>query len=723
MKNTEREGVSAVQSIVYSDLQWIFREQTVVDFGIDAQIEIANQESATGKVIAVQIKSGDSYFIRKTEENIIFCFDEKHKNYWVNHSLPVIILLYHPVSKECIWEVIDDYTVKQVSENRYKVGIPRENKFGVSSKAKLLILAYKEKIDDLAKEIDDLDVDKESVFDMLNDSQKKTFLNVRVIIDKKNASSEKGLFDYKKEEVSDVVSPMLDKMDNIFVGEHFLKSMCYIEAFICSTQSKTLIILGEAGIGKTTLVKMVIEKSKERNNILYIDTQKCRKDILNEIQSEYEINNRIRVIIIDGWDVLIPNERLNAWYNIMKWHYCHKEIKVIITSRYMENSIWENADIIRIHPLSQREVYTFLNSMTRDRFISDELAKKIVDFNTPLLLKMFVALTGQLDIPLEECTRDNILFSLISSQHSEEENWALENIAFRMMQDNKMIITLSDNKYLKYLSKFKELRIERGQVSFVHKMFYEIFAAKYAFRHIFKEEKDPKEFGAAVWDVFANNLCSINILNYIKFLIKNEKNDDIFLSQLNYNFGYMLECGMVFDFSNNMETFKAISNVFYTTWHIVSYVNRKYYKVFKPDISNISEVNLSCIINIFNKVYFNDTYLDFSHTDFSYMKLWRCNMTNMNFRESKLCHTNFLGSCFAGSDFQKADLSYSNLVATDLRCVNLKEAILTGANVGNCMISEDSLKYFLPYKDTLLHVEKLIVFMNDGTIKHFFDLF
>lgn len=94
----------------------------------------------------------------------------------------------------------------------------------------------------------------------------------------------------------------------------------------------------------------------------------------------------------------------------------------------------------------------------------------------------------------------------------------------------------------------------------------------------------------------------------------------------------------------------------------------------------------------------------------------------MNFRNSKLYHTNFLGSSFAGSDFQKADLSYSNLVAADLRRVNLKGAILTGANVGNCMISEDSLKYIQPYKDTLLHVEKLIVFMNDGTIKHFLDI-
>ena len=82
------------------------------DYGIDAQIEVTNQEYPTGKMIAVQIKSGASYFLSTTEDGIIFRFDEKHKKYWLGHILPVIVLLYHPVSQECIWEVIDKFTVE-----------------------------------------------------------------------------------------------------------------------------------------------------------------------------------------------------------------------------------------------------------------------------------------------------------------------------------------------------------------------------------------------------------------------------------------------------------------------------------------------------------------------------------------------------------------------------------------------------------------------------------
>lgn len=42
MTNIEREGVSAVQNIVYRELKWFFREQTVDDYGIDAQIEVTS---------------------------------------------------------------------------------------------------------------------------------------------------------------------------------------------------------------------------------------------------------------------------------------------------------------------------------------------------------------------------------------------------------------------------------------------------------------------------------------------------------------------------------------------------------------------------------------------------------------------------------------------------------------------------------------------------------
>ncbi|TSP10642.1 DUF4365 domain-containing protein [Cupriavidus campinensis] len=43
---TEQIGVNAVQRIVLRELEWIFREQPVIDMGIDAQIELVLGQAA-----------------------------------------------------------------------------------------------------------------------------------------------------------------------------------------------------------------------------------------------------------------------------------------------------------------------------------------------------------------------------------------------------------------------------------------------------------------------------------------------------------------------------------------------------------------------------------------------------------------------------------------------------------------------------------------------------
>jgi hypothetical protein len=58
---TERMGINAVEAIVLR-LGWIFREQARPDFGIDALVEICEHGKPSGRLIALQIKSGESFF-------------------------------------------------------------------------------------------------------------------------------------------------------------------------------------------------------------------------------------------------------------------------------------------------------------------------------------------------------------------------------------------------------------------------------------------------------------------------------------------------------------------------------------------------------------------------------------------------------------------------------------------------------------------------------------
>lgn len=123
--SVERVGVSTTEKII-NQMGLIFREQPTDDYGVDAQIETIENGYATGKLIAVQIKSGESYFNETTSESIIFRGERKHYDYWLNHSLPVIIVLYNPTNDTCYWNVVNSKTATLTSKN-WKIEVPFSN--------------------------------------------------------------------------------------------------------------------------------------------------------------------------------------------------------------------------------------------------------------------------------------------------------------------------------------------------------------------------------------------------------------------------------------------------------------------------------------------------------------------------------------------------------------------------------------------------------------------
>ena len=92
MQSSERQGVSIV-SYVFESMGFAFREQPIEDFGIDAIVEERESKSKlTGKLVGVQIKSGTSYFKNIKENKVTFWGKLKHYDYWINYSLPVILV-------------------------------------------------------------------------------------------------------------------------------------------------------------------------------------------------------------------------------------------------------------------------------------------------------------------------------------------------------------------------------------------------------------------------------------------------------------------------------------------------------------------------------------------------------------------------------------------------------------------------------------------------------
>nr|WP_309688253.1 DUF4365 domain-containing protein [Armatimonas sp.] len=111
---------------------WIFREQPIVDVGIDAHIEYSPAGHPTGQLIAVQIKTGPSYF-RDTGDHYSFRGELVHLDYWINHSLPVILVGHLPDSKETVWARIGSDTIRRIPTG-WCIDIPKTNVFGKEAK-------------------------------------------------------------------------------------------------------------------------------------------------------------------------------------------------------------------------------------------------------------------------------------------------------------------------------------------------------------------------------------------------------------------------------------------------------------------------------------------------------------------------------------------------------------------------------------------------------------
>lgn len=132
----ENIGIAAVFKTVQLELGWIFRAQEPQDFGIDAHIEIRDDYQATGKLLATQIKSGPSWFGESTDEGFVYRGKQDHLEYWLSHSLPVILILYNPDIDQSIWQIVSEETITR-TEKGWKVTVPRIQVLGMQSKPAL----------------------------------------------------------------------------------------------------------------------------------------------------------------------------------------------------------------------------------------------------------------------------------------------------------------------------------------------------------------------------------------------------------------------------------------------------------------------------------------------------------------------------------------------------------------------------------------------------------
>ena len=128
---TERIGVGIAMS-AFEHQNFAFREQSENDYGIDAHVELVEFEQATGRLLAIQLKSGASYLSETCPEGYVYRADKKHVDYWLKHSLPVLICLCDIECKTVYWQVVN-FNTAHLTGKMFKFIIPRSHQVDSSS--------------------------------------------------------------------------------------------------------------------------------------------------------------------------------------------------------------------------------------------------------------------------------------------------------------------------------------------------------------------------------------------------------------------------------------------------------------------------------------------------------------------------------------------------------------------------------------------------------------
>lgn len=131
---TERLGVLYVASI-FTEMGFIFREIPNSDTGIDGYIEEVNcSHEATGRLLAVQIKSGKSY-LNDRGEYFVYYADESHIKYWKLYSIPVILCIYNPETGNTYFQSIKSHS----QDFSNKICIPKGQILSSKNKDEILV--------------------------------------------------------------------------------------------------------------------------------------------------------------------------------------------------------------------------------------------------------------------------------------------------------------------------------------------------------------------------------------------------------------------------------------------------------------------------------------------------------------------------------------------------------------------------------------------------------
>ena len=166
---TERLGVFEIAKIFTKELGWIFREQPIVDVGLDAIVEESTEGNPTGKFLAIQIKSGNKNFY-DSGNTLTHYVSHIHYNYWLNLEIPIILVAHIPETDKVYWQEINKKNFKK-TKKRWKIELSKNQELNTLSKNRLSQIINNQNQKNFVFELFKGKIENDNLFDLAENTE------------------------------------------------------------------------------------------------------------------------------------------------------------------------------------------------------------------------------------------------------------------------------------------------------------------------------------------------------------------------------------------------------------------------------------------------------------------------------------------------------------------------------------------------------------------------
>jgi hypothetical protein len=101
----------------------LFREQRSGDTGLNAHLEITEDFPKAGKTIGLQVRSDENTHLEHSARGYICRGEIPHLVYWLQHAVPVIVMIHERKSGQILWEFVSADNI-EIEGQEWELVIP-----------------------------------------------------------------------------------------------------------------------------------------------------------------------------------------------------------------------------------------------------------------------------------------------------------------------------------------------------------------------------------------------------------------------------------------------------------------------------------------------------------------------------------------------------------------------------------------------------------------------